>query len=341
MVDGSGDLAAAPAPAALVRVRGDILLNTGAGQAPPPAPVAEAVTGNQHSELDELGRQLQITVGPFPSVFDTMDAPPHPKECASCDAQGCEKLCAGCKKVFYCDAACQRADWPSHKRACAQVAELQLHSKQLGDELTALKVSLGLLDEPPPTEAAAPKAKPEAPSTSPLQLATRMAPTPTTPPGTAATVCETPAPAQDAAEFEETKELPNCAIVLIAEHFIGHRFMDWGVLSAMRATCSFWREAMADGEASASLWDFVFRPPTDAALLGAIRCAPERGAAKVDLSECPHITAEAIAALAGKNGMRYLRLDRRCVGTDDQALLAGKTVVQSRSPGVHVKEVGV
>jgi len=68
-----------------------------------------------------------------------MDAPPHPKECASCDAQGCKKLCAGCKKVYYCDAACQRADWPSHKRACAQVAELrQNNNRRLGEELTAL-----------------------------------------------------------------------------------------------------------------------------------------------------------------------------------------------------------
>jgi hypothetical protein len=30
------------------------------------------------------------------------------------------KLCSGCKRVAYCGAACQKADWPHHKRRCSE-----------------------------------------------------------------------------------------------------------------------------------------------------------------------------------------------------------------------------
>ncbi|KAF5843607.1 hypothetical protein DUNSADRAFT_12869 [Dunaliella salina] len=36
------------------------------------------------------------------------------------------KRCSGCNEVFLCDAACQRAAWPSHKAACRQVAAAKL-----------------------------------------------------------------------------------------------------------------------------------------------------------------------------------------------------------------------
>eukprot|EP00937_MAST-01D_sp_MAST-1D-sp2_P007382 g7382.t1 len=132
---------------------------------------------------------------------------------------------------------------------------------------------------------------------------------------------------------QEMPTLPNPAIVLIAEHFVGHHFMDWCSLIAMHATCSSWREAIASGEASASVWDFTFRPPSDAALLCAVKCAPERGPHKVDLSKCPHITADGLAALSGKKAVRYLRLDTAgdCA-TGDDMLHAGVSFVESRAP---------
>ena len=40
----------------------------------------------------------------------------------SCNSCGCDTKkmmqCAGCHKVFYCDANCQKADWRAHKSAC-------------------------------------------------------------------------------------------------------------------------------------------------------------------------------------------------------------------------------
>jgi len=42
--------------------------------------------------------------------------------CAACgapDTTKCLKKCAGCKKVIYCNADCQRLHWPTHKLSCA------------------------------------------------------------------------------------------------------------------------------------------------------------------------------------------------------------------------------
>ena len=51
--------------------------------------------------------------------------PPPPGRavlCAYCGATGRLKNCAACKRVKYCEAACQRADWRRHRPACAAPA---------------------------------------------------------------------------------------------------------------------------------------------------------------------------------------------------------------------------
>jgi MYND finger len=38
--------------------------------------------------------------------------------CANCRHKGPWKMCAGCKKVYYCTYECQRRDWADHKKYC-------------------------------------------------------------------------------------------------------------------------------------------------------------------------------------------------------------------------------
>jgi hypothetical protein len=41
--------------------------------------------------------------------------------CRGCDKKDAKMLrCGRCKKVYYCNAVCQRAHWPAHKKACRQ-----------------------------------------------------------------------------------------------------------------------------------------------------------------------------------------------------------------------------
>lgn len=39
-------------------------------------------------------------------------------QCGCCSKQQCEMLCGRCKKVYYCSASCQKADWKVHKTNC-------------------------------------------------------------------------------------------------------------------------------------------------------------------------------------------------------------------------------
>ena len=42
--------------------------------------------------------------------------------CAACGKQGAARRCARCKQAWYCGAACQKADWKSHKTTCSPPA---------------------------------------------------------------------------------------------------------------------------------------------------------------------------------------------------------------------------
>ena len=105
-------------------------------------------------------------------------------------------------------------------------------------------------------------------------------------------------------------ELPGNMLVLIAEHFVGHLFMDWRALLGMQVANVHWRQATADQYSSASIWRCVFQPPSSTALLHAIINAPPCGLIKVDLSGegASAATPKTIHALHGKPGLRYLNL---------------------------------
>jgi hypothetical protein len=40
------------------------------------------------------------------------------QNCECCGHEGTLKKCSGCKKVYYCDATCQRSHWKTHKPNC-------------------------------------------------------------------------------------------------------------------------------------------------------------------------------------------------------------------------------
>ena len=39
--------------------------------------------------------------------------------CAHCGRAAATRRCGRCRTALFCDAACQRAAWPDHKRRCA------------------------------------------------------------------------------------------------------------------------------------------------------------------------------------------------------------------------------
>lgn len=51
--------------------------------------------------------KIASTTKPAPAVL-----------CAICSRPGCVQTCGGCKAVYYCSPACQKADWLKHKLVC-------------------------------------------------------------------------------------------------------------------------------------------------------------------------------------------------------------------------------
>ena len=51
-----------------------------------------------------------------------------PSFCKVCGKETLQ-LCSGCKKVYYCCVACQRADWKKHKKQCKKVNAQQIKTK--------------------------------------------------------------------------------------------------------------------------------------------------------------------------------------------------------------------
>lgn len=50
------------------------------------------------------------------------------------------KKCSGCKIAVYCSPACQKEDWPLHKRACRREGNVIVESKKLTEKHTGLSI---------------------------------------------------------------------------------------------------------------------------------------------------------------------------------------------------------
>jgi hypothetical protein len=72
------------------------------------------------------------------------------KSCAKCNASSTEthplKLCGNCKIVNYCNQACQKADWKTHKSVCRQFgakkAKDQAELEETANNIATLEESL-------------------------------------------------------------------------------------------------------------------------------------------------------------------------------------------------------
>ena len=47
----------------------------------------------------------------------------HEPLCEACGRSGAKARCGGCKKVFFCDATCQRRGWAAHRGVCGKASK--------------------------------------------------------------------------------------------------------------------------------------------------------------------------------------------------------------------------
>ncbi len=70
-----------------------------------------------------IGPTINTTIGKALAASATRSAPDksssRDEPCGACLAVGNKKKkCSRCSRIWYCNAACQRTDWPRHKEEC-------------------------------------------------------------------------------------------------------------------------------------------------------------------------------------------------------------------------------
>ncbi|XP_056261827.1 ankyrin repeat and MYND domain-containing protein 2a [Pseudoliparis swirei] len=130
--------------------------------------IAPVEIGHDPTALSVLTQAITGQVGFMDAEF-----------CTSCGEKGAEKRCSLCKTVIYCDQACQKMHWFTHKKVCktlqeqreqqeAEAAETRL--QQSREESEAVKEAAGSMQElsleakgdAPPSDSSEPSSIPAA-----------------------------------------------------------------------------------------------------------------------------------------------------------------------------------
>ncbi|KAK1895717.1 Ankyrin repeat and MYND domain containing protein 2 [Dissostichus eleginoides] len=117
--------------------------------------IAPVEIGNDPTALSVLTQAITGQVGFMDAEF-----------CTTCGEKGAEKRCSICKMVIYCDQACQKMHWFTHKKVCKTLKEqrekqeeesAQLRMEQSNEESDAMQeLSVETNSEVPPSETSDP-----------------------------------------------------------------------------------------------------------------------------------------------------------------------------------------
>ena len=75
---------------------------------------------------------------------DTLEIKAREWSCCHSTTLDKRSQCSGCRAIYYCSAACQKSDWPSHKPNCGKNKDNQALRNSLGEYLRMLPGKLVL-----------------------------------------------------------------------------------------------------------------------------------------------------------------------------------------------------
>lgn len=99
----------------IISVYGEILDNAFASHN---SEFIEFLLRNSQNPQELLARFPFEHIQPTSDLFKWCMDLAYLRICAHCKRENCTNKCAKCKKVYYCDSKCQKADWQKHKQIC-------------------------------------------------------------------------------------------------------------------------------------------------------------------------------------------------------------------------------
>jgi len=96
----------------------------------PPRLRAKHDESSAHSSSDFTSFLTHCALERPPAAMDRVRHVCASVTCATAEKYDADRLCAGCRSVFYCSPECQRDDWKGHKPAC-KVATAEREASQI------------------------------------------------------------------------------------------------------------------------------------------------------------------------------------------------------------------